>query len=233
LPQKDIKSFDGARTKAIVNWKGLLAIFEEKRILMNTFGLSWRDVWIDNGVDELKNIFRMARIPNQSDLVGGWSSYAEGFGEHSDSYIDRMAEQVAESTARKMKKTIIKGLDDGLPVSEIAEQISSDTAFNFKRARVIARTEATRVHGASNLQSMVDAKSFGVKVKKAWLANRDSRTRDEHLQLALDYGSKENAIEPEELFVYGNDSAPAPGEFGIEAQDCNCRCTIKPVVVRE
>jgi hypothetical protein len=234
LPKQSLKGIDNKTyvQRSIVDWKSLLALFEEKRILMKTIGAEWKDVWTNNGISELRKILNLAAVPDQDDLVGGWDSYSEGFSEDANPYIDRMVEQVSQTTANKMKKTIENGLNDGLPIKDIAEQISSSTAFNFKRARIIARTEATRVHNGSNLKSMSDAKSFGVSVKKAWLANSDNRTRESHIELMNDYGSKQNAIEPEELFVYGDLSAPNPGDWNDEEMDVNCRCVIKPIIFR-
>jgi uncharacterized protein with gpF-like domain len=89
---------------------------------------------------------------------------------------------------------------------------------------------------------MRDAKSFGVNVRKAWIANRDDHTREWHTQLLDLYGRKDQAIEPEEDFVVvaqdedgkvlGTFTGQNPGSFGHPAMDCNCRCTIKPVVIR-
>ena len=64
----------------------------------------------------------------------------------------------------------------------------------------------------------------------------DLRDMDEENQVI------DQAIEPEEDFVidaidetgalFGSFQGQNPGSFGDPAMDCNCRCTIKPVVIR-
>ena len=234
---------NGAVQKAvIVDWTALLAIFDEKRFLMRALGVTWKQVWTRSGVDELRKIFRLARTPKPEEIIGGWNDYSAGFAEGAGSYVDKMLDEITKTTAKNVKEKVEKGLNEGLPIKEIAKSIQDDKTFDAARATLIARTEATRVHGASTLASMRDAKSFGVNVRKAWIANRDDHTRPWHTQLLENYGRKDQAIEPEEDFVVvaqdengqiiGTFTGQSPGSFGNPANDCNCRCTIKPVVIR-
>jgi uncharacterized protein with gpF-like domain len=57
-----------------------------------------------------------------------------------------------------------------------------------------------------------------------WLASFDERTRETH---AMANGQ---VVAIGEMFKVGGDEMPAPGQGADPAENCNCRCTILPVV---
>lgn len=226
--------FETIQKAAIVDYTELLSIYEEKRILMETFGKTWKEVWTQEGIEELKKIFKIAKTPDPANLIGGWSTYSEEFATGADEYIENMVDEVVSTTTKDMRKLVQDGLNEGLSIDSITDRIVTSKKFDPARARLIARTEATRVHTGSTVKTIQDANRFGVRTKKVWLSNRDQYTRQEHWDLGSPqyYGVKSKAIEADELFKIGKYSALNPGEFGEPEMDCNCRCSVRPVVIR-
>ena len=181
----------------------------------------------------MQRIFKIAR-KNPFDFVGSWNSYGEILDRYTSDFIDKMADEIAKTTARDLQRLVSNGLNEGLSIKDIALQISASKNFNYARGRLIARTEATRLHGNAGLQSIKDANSFGIKVKKSWIGNTDNFTRESHLDLIRKYSQKQNAIDSDEYFITpSGKKALTAGDFNDPAEDCNCRCTVKPVVNRD
>lgn len=135
---------------------------------------------------------------------------------------DRIGGLVDDTTRQKLKDTLVAGVQEGEGIDDLAKRVSSvfDEASNM-RAQLIARTEVIR---SSNFAAQSAFEQSGVVEARKWLATPDDRTRDEHLELN---GEQADLSEP---FEIGGLSAMYPGGFGDPEQDCNCRCTITPVV---
>ena len=144
-----------------------------------------------------------------------------------DEAIGSLIKNVDKTTQAEIRGILRAGLNEGATIAEMAESIRVSSGFGVGRALLVARTESTRSVNAGSTQAYRDAKADGVAVRKKWLSARDNATRDDHI--ALD---AHPAIEPEAKFRIGNLAADAPGDFGDPAQDCNCRCTVVPVVER-
>ena len=116
-----------------------------------------------------------------------------------------------------------------------ASNCITDKKFNYARARLIARTETMRLYGRAGLQSIKDSNKYGIEVRKGWIGNLDGFTRESHEHLITTYGKKENAIMPDEYFYTedGKKRTLSPGDFGVAAEDINCRCSVKPVVIKK
>ena len=96
---------------------------------------------------------------------------------------------------------------------------------------MIARTESTNAITGAQLRSYnVAEQDFNLIVKKAWVANRDSHTRVEHLDLEEKYGRDDQAINNSQEFKIDGYAGQGPGQFGVASMDINCRCAVIPGV---
>ena len=124
------------------------------------------------------------------------------------------------ATTRKMLQTVItKGLEDGLSIQKIADEIRSlFKTMSPIRAERIARTETI---GASNAGAMFAARSTGLPLKKEWLATMDTRTRETHAEAD---GQTRGMDEP---FSVGGYQMEQPGDpTAPPSEVINCRCTV-------
>lgn len=130
---------------------------------------------------------------------------------HLGSYIQREAAflitNVTDTTKQAVRDALARTIDDGTEAT--VKAIREDTAFNRARARLIGRTETTRVLNGAPLEAL---QQYGAttdqKFTKSWLATLDDRVRDEH-----------EAMNGETVAIDSNFSngLSAPGEP-------NCRC---------
>lgn len=97
------------------------------------------------------------------------------------------------------------------------------------RAQSIARTETmTAVNGGTLSGMQARAGTFGIPLRKRWLATHDDRTREDHM--AAD-GQEQPLDHP---FVVGGAQMQHPGDPGAPAdQVIQCRCTIMEVLEGE
>ena len=207
------------KSKAIVDLGELEALDEEYRHVFNSIGGAFQRVWNLNGTAELDQIFQIAGIPKPLDLMfGGQDIMIE--------LQEEMALEISRTTANAVTKAIQNGLIDGQSVNQIAENINQIAAFGVGRALNIARTESTRAVNRSSVESYRQAsQETGLNIQKEWLASFDGNTRDTHTELD---GQK---IGVDESWTTENGSAMYPGGFGDPAEDCNCRCSVVPVVL--
>jgi phage portal protein BeeE len=148
---------------------------------------------------------------------------------------------ITETTYTRIRELVSTGLADGASSSEMASWLILDEGFSPARALRIARTETTRAVSAGQergFQSIED--ETGTSLRRQWLSARGPGTREEHWALdgqEIDRGQSfsipaaGNGHASDPAFV--GLVASAPGGFGVAAQDCNCRCTVVPVVRRE
>ena len=130
---------------------------------------------------------------------------------------------VNETTQQALRDTLSEGVEAGEGISELSKRVGEvfDAADGY-RAELIARTEVLR---SSNFATLEGYKQSKLVDKKEWISTPDDRVRDTHAEL----GSRP-PIEIDEDFEVDGLSAPAPGQFDDASEDCNCRCTIAPVV---
>ncbi len=227
------RNYDPKTKSLIVDWASFLGYAIEKAQIIRIIGSVWRREFIKSGVTEMRRIFRIAQ-KSPFDFLSSWNEYGQLLDQYPSQFIEEMADEIAKTTMRKMQRLVSSGLNEGLPIRDIAIQISQDPDFSYARGRLIGRTESTRIHGNAGLQSIKDSNSYGIKVKKSWLGNTDDDTRDTHKYLIKTYSQKKDAIEADEYFVSSSkERALTPGSFNDPAEDCNCRCVVKPVVIRE
>lgn len=139
----------------------------------------------------------------------------------------RIAGDVHETTREALRQTLTEGVLAGESVDDLAVRVEDVfDAADTVRAERIARTE---VVGASNWATRAAQKASGVVKKRAWVATRDGRARESH----LDLDGKEAGIDEPFKFVSGDhsgDSVDYPGGSGIASEDVNCRCTTLAVI---
>jgi HK97 family phage portal protein len=208
------------KSKAVIDFAELEAKAVEAKALYNTVGTVWEKIWMLTGTSELENLFRLAGIPKPIDLT--FSSRDLML-----EYIGEMTAEITETTAKSVRVAVQNGLIEGLSVSEIANQIQTIAAFDSARAMLIARTESTRSTNKAAVASMQEGQGAGLDIRKEWLASADGKVRDSHVLL------DGQQVGVNELFETDNgDTALSPGAFGEAAEDCNCRCTVVPIVLK-
>ncbi len=121
---------------------------------------------------------------------------------------------------KRISSEISRGISTASPYAEIARNIRSQAIITVNQAMRIVRTEGNRIHNRSALDSAMKAKSKGADLVKVWDATLDAHTRPHHRQL------DGQVRELEEDFEVDGLTASAPLQFGIAAEDCNCRCVL-------
>ena len=123
-----------------------------------------------------------------------------------------------------LKKTVAeevtRGIATGQMYSEIARNIRYAAGIPLRRAKTIARTEASRVQEQATFDAATEAKASGADVVKQWSSRRDGQTRDTHRMLD---GQVREVNEP---FTVNGKKAMHPHGFGVAELDINCRCTM-------
>jgi phage portal protein BeeE len=143
-----------------------------------------------------------------------------------DSAIREATGFISQHTSETVQRLILEGIENGDSVTKIADAIRRSGAFAPSRALTIARTESTRAVNAGSVAQIAHAVDEGAAVVGIeWLSSRDGIVRDAHV--ALDAGAP---IPIGGDFTHLGKTAKFPGGFGDPAYDCNCRCTVVPVL---
>lgn len=137
----------------------------------------------------------------------------------SEGLYTKMGNDVGE-LKKRISSEISRGISTASPYNEIARNIRSHANITVNQAMRIVRTEGNRIHNRSALDSAMKAKSKGADLVKIWDATLDVHTRSHHRQL------DGQVRELEEDFEVDGLTACAPLQFGIAAEDCNCRCVL-------
>lgn len=121
---------------------------------------------------------------------------------------------------RTIAAEVTRGIATGQMHSEIARNIRYAAGIPMRRAKTIARTEASRVQEQATFDAAQEAKAAGADVVKQWSSRRDVNTRDAHRMLD---GQIREVDEP---FTVDGREAMHPHGFGVAELDINCRCTM-------
>lgn len=121
---------------------------------------------------------------------------------------------------RTVAAEVTRGIATGQMYSDIARNIRYAAGIPMRRAKTIARTEASRVQEQATFDAAQEAKAVGADVVKQWSSRRDAKTRDAHRML------DGQIREVEEAFTVDGHEAMHPHGFGKAALDINCRCTM-------
>lgn len=80
-----------------------------------------------------------------------------------------LVSETEESTKRAIRRIVTKGLEEGLSVDEIADEIQNSTAFSEERSALIAENEVTTANSNGALEGYKAARDEGLSVKKRWV----------------------------------------------------------------
>lgn len=120
---------------------------------------------------------------------------------------------------RQIQGELLQGILQGESNQKIAKRMQNVTGANMKTAMRYARTMTTAAENAGRDRMAAQAQKNGIRLRRAWMATLDGRTRDSHR--AID--GEERAVG--EAFSNGcmfpGDHTARPGEY------YNCRCTLK------
>lgn len=133
--------------------------------------------------------------------------------------VSRMT-KVNDTTRRELREALANGVEQGHSAAKMRKEIERVFAeAKGARARIIARTEVGR---ASNFGSYMAMDQAGVK-KKEWLATADGSVRPTHAAM------NGQIVAMDDFFTSGSGAKTRyPGDFGVAAEDVNCRCGILP-----
>lgn len=142
---------------------------------------------------------------------------------HIEHFAGAKMKAVTDTTRESLRNHLSEGIALGEGVDELAKRVDSLFADTDRgRARTIARTE---VVGSSNFANLRAFEMSGVVERKEWLSVQDGNTRETHRQL------DGTVVELGKSFVTSDGHhGAAPGQFGVAAEDINCRCSCLPVV---
>ncbi|MFR7605798.1 MAG: phage minor head protein [Oscillospiraceae bacterium] len=137
----------------------------------------------------------------------------------SEGLYTKMGNNVSD-LKKRISSEISRGISTASPYAEIARNIRSHANITVNQSMRIVRTEGNRIHNRSVLDAALKAKARGADTVKVWDATLDGVTRPHHRQL------DGQVRELEEDFEVDGLTACAPLNFGVAAEDCNCRCVL-------
>lgn len=135
--------------------------------------------------------------------------------------------RVSDTTRDELAKILTTARDESWSTAQTVAELNRSPALGGARSLTIARTESTRTLNAGSVMAVNAANDEGLVVHREWVTARDGEVRDDHI--ALDG----QVVGPGEKFRSGIHTADCPGDFGVAALDCNCRCTVIPKVIEE
>ena len=126
---------------------------------------------------------------------------------------------------KQIRAAIQSGILRGESIGEIANDLRRRIPdMSRKSALRTARTAVTSAQNGGRMDSYKAAADMGIKVRKRWVATKDSRTRDAHQKLD---GKTADWDEP---FISKLGEIRYPGDPRAKpANSYNCRCTLRTV----
>ena len=129
---------------------------------------------------------------------------------------------------KQITNYVTSGIIRGLSVGKIANELMSNmTTMNRDSAIRAARTGITAAQNGGRMDSYVSAEKMGIKIKRRWSCQKDSRTRFSHGMAdgqVVEGTKKPFKVGGYNLMFPGDKSMGAPGH-----EIYNCRCTMKTV----
>ena len=132
---------------------------------------------------------------------------------------------ITDTTFLEMEEILKEGFASGIPMTEIAANVSTKFAqYDQARALRIARTETI---SASNFADLDAVKQTGLEdtLRKFWLTSQDAHVRETHMIAGQQYDAG-NAIDVKDDFFVGDDVMGSPGNGSVAGENVNCRCTL-------
>lgn len=145
--------------------------------------------------------------------------------------LSKTLEKNRKKIVYNIKQTVTVGIMNGDAMSSMADKIKNDVNQNYRKAMLIARTEVHRVRetghnsAADSIDSTLETAGSDYRMVKIWKSKQDSKVRRtdtaNHVKL---HG--QTVLQDEDFGLGGGIKAPCPGQSGVAAHDCNCRCRI-------
>lgn len=140
--------------------------------------------------------------------------------------LNRSVVPITDTTRAEILAIMQQGAEEGWGAEKIARAIR-ESGITIIRARLIARTEATR---AMNSGSMLAAASAPIAVRKTWISAQTNRTRRLPRDQFDHFHMNEKVAEFDQPFevtskMGGVEMLQFPGDpAGSAGNVCNCRC---------
>ena len=151
-----------------------------------------------------------------------WNLMIPGVDRYAERHAAELVTQVTGTTKDRIRSALSRGLQRGEDIPTIAGRIQESGAFSESRATLIARTETTTVANASQVEGLqAYAAATGEEIRKTWIATRDDRTREEHMEMDGVEVQVDAEFNTPDFGLMQGPSAP------------NCRCTLTYRLVRE
>jgi hypothetical protein len=130
---------------------------------------------------------------------------------------------------RQITASVTSSILQGRSIKGIADDLQNRISdMNRTSAIRAARTAVTGAENAGRMDSYVAAAKMGIKVRKRWIATKDSRTRHSHQTLdgvTVDYNKPFESDLGSEMMFPGDPKGAKPGDL------YNCRCSMRTVEV--
>lgn len=132
---------------------------------------------------------------------------------------------VTDTSQKKVNEIVAQGIEDGLNPRQI-EELLVEQIPDIKRARAIARTEATRAYNEGKKRSAQDwANQTGTSLWKIWIHGGAKEPRIQHIQ------AQNKPVRFDQPFVFFTNGVQVlmdkPGDLnGGAAQTINCSCVV-------
>jgi HK97 family phage portal protein len=133
----------------------------------------------------------------------------ERFAERETDFLVRV---MGETTGDAVARTVQGAIEDRVGPDDLVKRLEELPAFDRQRATLVARTEITRSTNGAQREAVAEyAEQTGRRAMKTWISARDSRVRDEHIELDDD-----EWYDIDHVFANGL----------LEPGEPNCRCTM-------
>lgn len=132
---------------------------------------------------------------------------------------------VTNTSQNQVNEIVAQGIEDGLNLRQI-EELLVEQIPDIKRARAIARTEATRAYNEGKKRSAQDwANQTGTSLWKIWIHGGAKEPRIQHIQ------AQNKPVRFDQPFVFFTNGVQVlmdkPGDLnGGAAQTINCSCVV-------
>ncbi len=136
-----------------------------------------------------------------------------------ESLYTRLGKDVGE-LKKQIAGEISRGISTGMMYDEISRNLAGYAGINRNKAATIVRTESHRIQVKAAENAIEKAKKAGADIVEKWDATLDGKTRPHHREL------DGKLREDDGYFHYSGGRVKAPSQFGIAAEDINCRCRL-------
>ncbi len=134
----------------------------------------------------------------------------------------KLSERLDDGVVERLKNNIKDDLNriflHSASYAQASARLAEQGYSSYRRAMVITRTEAGRVHAVAREKAQAEARSLGIEFDKVWVATLDGRTRHNHAELDGVKADKDGYFEINGL------RTKQPHMFGFASEDVNCRC---------